>query len=105
MSETVELAARDARAGGTTLRLVTKYTAEVVEATRESLLPLLDRAALDHKIFVAAVVTEFSAAALRASPDVRAWIEENPRSFIAQIAHQAASLGLCPGVGPTGKMT
>lgn len=104
MSETVELAARDARAGGTTLRLVTKYTAEVVEATRESLLPLLDRAALDHKIFVAAVVTEFSAAALRASPDVRAWIEENPRSFIAQIAHQAASLGLCPGVGPTGKM-
>jgi recombinational DNA repair protein RecT len=103
VSEVIELKAKGAEPA-VGLARISKYVEETFEMTSSSLVPLLKRSELDERIFFAGVVSEFSAAYDKSDKAVQTFIRSNPKRYVAAIAHQAASLGLQLGTGPTGRM-
>lgn len=105
MSQTVELKKKETEGSELiSVARISPFVKEVFELTSQSIDPLMKRSQLDRDIFMAGVATEFSAAFDRQKSDMKPLIRQQARSLVAAVAHQAASLGLYLGIGPTGRM-
>lgn len=84
--------------------MVASMAEDVFQATSMSLDPLIERADLNREVFLAGVITEFVSAVSKMPKKTRTFVEKKPKSYLARVAHQAASFGLDLGPGPTGRM-
>lgn len=85
------------------LSRMTTYVDSAMELTKISIDPLLEAADLDRTVFLAALARDLATAVTRSDVETQGYFKMAPERFIADAAHQAASMGLVTGVGPTGR--
>lgn len=85
------------------IQRVTSLANRVVEATSESIVPLLEAADIGLEVFVASTIKEFADSLTKADSETRKFIMASPEAYMSSVAHQAASIGLCLGSGVTGR--